>query len=115
MHAVRNLRHLDLSSNQIVTVEGLTGLIHLRTLNLSCNLIEVVQGLRNLRYKLWLKSPCVHTDREVLLSEKLSERNGPIFLPMQLGSVPIFLGRHFIGSLISVSVNIRLDHYKFLS
>ena len=51
MHRVRNLRHLDLSSNQIVTMEGLTGLTHLRTLNLSCNLIEVVQGLRNLRYK----------------------------------------------------------------
>ena len=52
MHSVRHLRHLDLSSNQIVTMEGLTGLTHLRTLNLSCNLIEVVKGLRNLRYKL---------------------------------------------------------------
>ena len=58
MHSVRNLRHLDLSSNQIVTMEGLTGLTHLRTLNLSCNLIEVVQGLRNLRYKLYPSDQC---------------------------------------------------------
>ena len=51
--------------------------------------------------KLICTLPCVQTDREVLpIREK--------WVPIQLGSVHIFLGRYFIGLLISVSVNTRL-------
>ncbi|XP_062337563.1 leucine-rich repeat and coiled-coil domain-containing protein 1 [Osmerus eperlanus] len=42
------LRHLDLSSNHITRIEGLCSLTSLRTLNLSCNLITKVEGLNGL-------------------------------------------------------------------
>ncbi|KFQ12304.1 Leucine-rich repeat and coiled-coil domain-containing protein 1, partial [Leptosomus discolor] len=45
---LRNLRHLDLSSNQIRRIEGLSSLAGLRTLSLSCNLLTKVEGLENL-------------------------------------------------------------------
>ncbi|NXE09136.1 LRCC1 protein, partial [Lophotis ruficrista] len=45
---LRNLQHLDLSSNQIRRIEGLSSLAHLRTLSLSCNLITRVEGLEKL-------------------------------------------------------------------
>ncbi|KAM3841718.1 leucine-rich repeat and coiled-coil domain-containing protein 1 [Vipera latastei] len=43
-----NLQHLDLSSNRIHWIEGLSSLANLRTLNLACNLITKVEGLENL-------------------------------------------------------------------
>uniref|UniRef100_A0A665X541 Leucine-rich repeat and coiled-coil domain-containing protein 1 n=1 Tax=Echeneis naucrates TaxID=173247 RepID=A0A665X541_ECHNA len=43
-----HLRHLDLSSNCISKIEGLSSLTSLRTLNLSCNLITRVEGLNGL-------------------------------------------------------------------
>ena len=49
---LRNLQHLDLSSNQIARMEGFDALVSLRTLNLACNLIETVKGLGNLRWGL---------------------------------------------------------------
>ncbi|NXF97503.1 LRCC1 protein, partial [Eubucco bourcierii] len=45
---LRNLQHLDLSSNQIRRIEGLSSLANLRTLSLSCNLITKVEGLEKL-------------------------------------------------------------------
>ncbi|NXO24573.1 LRCC1 protein, partial [Cisticola juncidis] len=45
---LRNLQHLDLSSNQIRRIEGLGSLAKLRTLSLSCNLLTKVEGLENL-------------------------------------------------------------------
>ncbi|KFP25241.1 Leucine-rich repeat and coiled-coil domain-containing protein 1, partial [Colius striatus] len=45
---LRNLQHLDLSSNQIRRMEGLSSLANLRTLSLSCNLITKVEGLEKL-------------------------------------------------------------------
>ncbi|NXG68662.1 LRCC1 protein, partial [Baryphthengus martii] len=45
---LRNLQHLDLSSNQIRRIEGLNSLANLRTLSLSCNLITKVEGLEKL-------------------------------------------------------------------
>ncbi|NXR09795.1 LRCC1 protein, partial [Semnornis frantzii] len=45
---LRYLQHLDLSSNQIRRIEGLSSLANLRTLSLSCNLITKVEGLENL-------------------------------------------------------------------
>ena len=53
---LRNLNHLDLSSNQITAMQGLDGLMSLRTLNLACNLIQKVKGLENLRYNVQLLS-----------------------------------------------------------
>ncbi|XP_032079117.1 leucine-rich repeat and coiled-coil domain-containing protein 1 isoform X2 [Thamnophis elegans] len=43
-----NLQHLDLSSNRIHWIEGLSCLANLRTLNLACNLITKVEGLEKL-------------------------------------------------------------------
>ncbi|KAH0617601.1 hypothetical protein JD844_016022 [Phrynosoma platyrhinos] len=43
-----NLQHLDLSSNHIRCIEGLSSLASLRTLNLACNLITKVEGLEKL-------------------------------------------------------------------
>ncbi|XP_062986964.1 leucine-rich repeat and coiled-coil domain-containing protein 1 isoform X1 [Elgaria multicarinata webbii] len=43
-----NLQHLDLSSNRIHWIEGLSSLTNLRTLNLACNLITKVEGLEKL-------------------------------------------------------------------
>ncbi|XP_026561663.1 leucine-rich repeat and coiled-coil domain-containing protein 1-like [Pseudonaja textilis] len=43
-----NLEHLDLSSNRIHWIEGLSCLANLRTLNLACNLITKVEGLEKL-------------------------------------------------------------------
>ncbi|XP_032929067.1 leucine-rich repeat and coiled-coil domain-containing protein 1 isoform X1 [Catharus ustulatus] len=45
---LRNLQHLDLSSNQIRRIEGLGSLAKLRSLSLSCNLLTKVEGLENL-------------------------------------------------------------------
>ncbi|NXI52824.1 LRCC1 protein, partial [Chloroceryle aenea] len=45
---LRNLQHLDLSSNQIRRIEALSSLANLRTLSLSCNLITKVEGLEKL-------------------------------------------------------------------
>ncbi|XP_066404128.1 leucine-rich repeat and coiled-coil domain-containing protein 1 isoform X1 [Molothrus aeneus] len=45
---LRNLQHLDLSSNQIRRIEGLGSLAKLRTLSLSCNLLTKVEGLEKL-------------------------------------------------------------------
>ncbi|NXX50425.1 LRCC1 protein, partial [Tricholaema leucomelas] len=45
---LRYLQHLDLSSNQIRRIEGLASLANLRTLSLSCNLITKVEGLEKL-------------------------------------------------------------------
>ncbi|NXH92546.1 LRCC1 protein, partial [Edolisoma coerulescens] len=45
---LRNLQHLDLSSNQIRRIEGLSCLAKLRTLSLSCNLLTKVEGLEKL-------------------------------------------------------------------
>ncbi|XP_064010647.1 leucine-rich repeat and coiled-coil domain-containing protein 1 [Pogoniulus pusillus] len=45
---LRYLQHLDLSSNQIRRMEGLSSLANLRTLSLSCNLITKVEGLEKL-------------------------------------------------------------------
>ncbi|XP_061458314.1 leucine-rich repeat and coiled-coil domain-containing protein 1 isoform X2 [Rhineura floridana] len=43
-----NLQHLDLSSNRIHWIEGLSSLANLCTLNLACNLITKVEGLEKL-------------------------------------------------------------------
>ncbi|XP_039939636.1 leucine-rich repeat and coiled-coil domain-containing protein 1 isoform X3 [Hirundo rustica] len=45
---LRNLQHLDLSSNQIRRIEGLHSLAKLRTLSLACNLLTKVEGLEKL-------------------------------------------------------------------
>ncbi|NXC90160.1 LRCC1 protein, partial [Cercotrichas coryphoeus] len=45
---LRNLQHLDLSSNQIRRIEGLGSLAKLRSLSLSCNLLTKVEGLEKL-------------------------------------------------------------------
>ncbi|NXB78956.1 LRCC1 protein, partial [Donacobius atricapilla] len=45
---LRNLQHLDLSSNRIRRIEGLGSLAKLRTLSLSCNLLTKVEGLEKL-------------------------------------------------------------------
>ncbi|XP_054023335.1 leucine-rich repeat and coiled-coil domain-containing protein 1 [Dryobates pubescens] len=45
---LRYLQHLDLSSNQIHRIEGLSSLANLRILSLSCNLITKVEGLEKL-------------------------------------------------------------------
>ncbi|KAL9975413.1 hypothetical protein ACROYT_G012573 [Oculina patagonica] len=46
---LQHLKHLDLSSNHITRMQGLSGLKCLKTLNLSCNELQVVEGLDNLR------------------------------------------------------------------
>mgnify|MGYP002803881909 CR=1 FL=1 len=46
---LKNLKHLDLSSNAIEAITGLECLVLLKYLNLSCNRITVVEGIGSLR------------------------------------------------------------------
>ncbi|CAF1447071.1 unnamed protein product [Adineta steineri] len=48
------LTHLDLSSNNIIRIQGLEGLVSLDTLNLASNKIVVVEGLFALKKLSWL-------------------------------------------------------------
>ncbi|CAF1449618.1 unnamed protein product [Adineta ricciae] len=48
------LTHLDLSSNNITRIQGLEGLVSLDTLNLASNKIVVVEGLFSLKKLSWL-------------------------------------------------------------
>ncbi|KAL0966614.1 hypothetical protein UPYG_G00297450 [Umbra pygmaea] len=65
-----HLRHLDLSSNHISHIEGLGSLQSLRTLNLSCNEITKVEGLNGL----------VNLMRLNLSFNKISDLTGFLYL-----------------------------------